>query len=145
MKINWSVRAKSPAFWTGIVGAAAIVAQAVLPQFGVNFDVKGLGVQLDTIITGVFGVLALFGVVVDPTTKGVGDSDLVMARTGKAKAVADSQHEPNKTDNAVVAAQVDVPDEPQQVTTPVEAVKAQPAASTAAQQPTTAPASVKEA
>ena len=68
--INWKVRLKSPAFWTGLIG--------VLGAFAVGMDITaeaGSWQQaLTALVTAVFGVLALVGVTTDPTTKGLGDS-----------------------------------------------------------------------
>ena len=83
MKINWKFRANSLGFWLGLVGTLVIVAQAILGQLGIKLDVAGIGTQADTIITAVFAILALFGVVVDPTTKGISDSDTVLKSTNK--------------------------------------------------------------
>ena len=58
--INWKVRMKSPAFWTGLIGVLGAFAVGMAQLFGV--------------VTAVFGVLALVGVTTDPTTKGLGDS-----------------------------------------------------------------------
>lgn len=78
IKLNFKVRAKSASFWIGIVGTLVIVAQAILGQFGIKLDVAGIGSQADTIITAVFAILSLLGVAVDPTTKGIGDSNLAL-------------------------------------------------------------------
>lgn len=76
MKINWKVRFKNPAFWAVLIPAVAglIYAVYVLENNLPNYD--------ETAISGLVGaitsILALFGVTVDPTTKGLTDSDRAM-------------------------------------------------------------------
>lgn len=74
MKINWKVRIKNKLFWLSIIPAVLLLIQAVAAPFGftLNFDV--LGKQLAEIVNAVFVVLAILGVVVDPTTHGLNDS-----------------------------------------------------------------------
>lgn len=72
MKINWKVRLKNVTFWMTMVPATITFIYAVLAAFGIT---PGLS-QSTAINTGVAIVTALaaLGVLVDPTTKGVGDS-----------------------------------------------------------------------
>lgn len=83
MHINWKVRLKSPAFWTGLVGVLATFAIGMAQLFGVDIAAQAGGWQqaLTALITAVFGVLALLGVTADPTTKGLGDSTRAMGYT----------------------------------------------------------------
>ena len=78
MKINWKVRAKNKSFWIGIIPAILLLIQQVLAVFGITIDVAGLQEQLIAIVGTVFAILALLGVVVDPTTTGASDSDQAM-------------------------------------------------------------------
>lgn len=73
-KINWKVRAKNKSFWLAAIPAVLLVTQQVLAVFGVTVDVAGVQSALLNIVSAVFSVLALLGVVVDPTTQGVCDS-----------------------------------------------------------------------
>ena len=83
MKINWKVRIKNPAFWTGLVGVLATFAIGMAQLFGVDIAAQAGTWQqaLTALITAVFGVLALVGVTADPTTKGVRDSERAMGYT----------------------------------------------------------------
>lgn len=81
MNVNWKVRIKNKIFWLSIVPAVLVLVQKVLVVFGVSFDPTILSGQLTDIIESVFLVLAIIGIVVDPTTKGVSDSDLAMTYT----------------------------------------------------------------
>ena len=81
MKINWTVRIKNKAFWVAIVPALLLLAQQICALFGVTLEVAGLSEQLISIIGTVFAVLTLLGVVTDPTTNGVSDSERAMTYT----------------------------------------------------------------
>lgn len=76
--INWKVRIKSKSFWVGVIGALGTASVAVCGALGVDFDAQPWVSALTSVVTGVFGVLALVGVAVDPTTEGVGDSEQAM-------------------------------------------------------------------
>lgn len=74
MKINWKVRVKNKLFWLSIVPAVLLLVQTVAAPFGYTLDFSLLDKQLGDIINAAFVVLAILGVVVDPTTRGVNDS-----------------------------------------------------------------------
>lgn len=74
MKINWKVRLKNKSFWLAAVPALLLAVQAVLALFGVEWAPEALSDKLIDIINTVFTLLAIMGVVTDPTTIGVGDS-----------------------------------------------------------------------
>ena len=78
MNINWKVRIKNRAFWLAIIPAALLLAQAVLALFGVTWDYTVVSEQLVGIVNALFVVLAILGVVTDPTTEGVCDSEQAM-------------------------------------------------------------------
>lgn len=73
--INWTVRIKSKTFWLGLIPAALLLVQAVAVPFGYTWDFTELGGQLTGIVNAAFALLAILGVVVDPTTPGAGDSE----------------------------------------------------------------------
>lgn len=81
MNVNWKVRIKNKVFWLAIIPAVLVLIQKVLVVFGVSFDPTVLSGQLTDIIESVFLVLAIIGIVADPTTKGLSDSDLAMTYT----------------------------------------------------------------
>ncbi len=74
MSINWKVRVKNKAFWVALVPAVLLLAQQVCAVFGVSVDFGGLQDQLIAIVGTVFALLAILGIVADPTTVGVTDS-----------------------------------------------------------------------
>lgn len=74
MKINWKVRIKNKMFWLSIIPAVLLLIQTVAAPFGYTLNFDALGKQLAEIVNAAFVVLAILGVVVDPTTHGVNDS-----------------------------------------------------------------------
>lgn len=74
MKINWKIRVKNKMFWLSVVPAVLLLVQSLAAPFGYKFDFGVLNQQLADIINAAFVVLAILGVVVDPTTTGVADS-----------------------------------------------------------------------
>ncbi len=76
--INWTVRFKNKTFWLALIPAALLLIQAVAKVFGFELDCGELGNNLTAVVNTVFALLAVLGVVVDPTTKGTSDSEQAM-------------------------------------------------------------------
>ena len=74
MDINWKVRIKNKAFWMAVIPAIALVVQAVAAVFGWTLDFTTLVGKLLVVVDAVFALLVILGIIVDPTTNGVGDS-----------------------------------------------------------------------
>jgi phi LC3 family holin len=74
MKINWQVRVKNKAFWLAIIPAVLLLVQAIAAVFGYKLDFADLQGKLLAVVEAVFVVLTILGVVVDPTTRRLGDS-----------------------------------------------------------------------
>ena len=74
MMINWMVRIKNKAFWMSFIPAVLLLIQVVAATFGFTLDLGELGNKLLAVVDAVFCVLAILGVVTDPTTAGVSDS-----------------------------------------------------------------------
>lgn len=81
MKINWTVRIKNKAFWVALIPALLLLAQQIASVFGFTLDLTTLQEQALGIVGTVFTLLALFGVVNDPTTAGASDSSQAMTYT----------------------------------------------------------------
>lgn len=79
MKLNWKVRVKNKAFWLAVIPAIALVAQAVAAVFGYTIDLTTMVGKLQAVVNAVFALLVILGVVVDPTTDGIGDSNRAMS------------------------------------------------------------------
>lgn len=73
-KINWTVRIKNKAFWAGLIPAVLLLVQVAAAVFGFALDLGELGNKLLAVVNALFAVLAILGVVNDPTTEGVADS-----------------------------------------------------------------------
>nr|UWD76160.1 MAG: holin [Bacteriophage sp.] len=74
-KINWSVRIKNKNFWLALVPALALLFQAFANIFGIKLE---FGETIDKILVFInvlFAFLVLIGIVNDPTTVGLGDSE----------------------------------------------------------------------
>ena len=78
MKINWLVRIKNKNFWIAIIPATLLLIQVVAAVFGFTLDLGDLGNRLLAVVNAAFAVLAILGIVTDPTTRGVSDSDQAM-------------------------------------------------------------------
>ena len=83
--INWLVRIKNKAFWVAIIPAILFLIQAVAAVFGYTIDLGDLGNKLLVVVNAVFGVLVIIGVIIDPTTAGVNDSEQAMTYTEPKK------------------------------------------------------------
>ncbi|MGN0469048.1 MAG: phage holin [Acutalibacteraceae bacterium] len=73
MKINWKVRLKNPVFWLTVIPAVLALIYTVLGLFGVVPTISED--KIVNAVTAIISVLTTIGVLVDPTTKGICDSD----------------------------------------------------------------------
>ena len=73
--INWKIRLMNKQFWLSLIPALALTAQAVAAVFGWEIDLTTAAGKLLTVVNTVFALLVVLGIVVDPTTEGVGDSE----------------------------------------------------------------------
>lgn len=78
MNINWKVRVKNKTFWLALIPALFVLAQYILPLFGIDFDFVGWQDWAMNVVNAVFAILAILGIVADPTTDGVSDSKQAM-------------------------------------------------------------------
>ena len=81
MKINWIVRIKNKVFWVAIIPAVLILIQTIANVFGYTLDMGDLGNKLLAVVEAVFVLLAILGVVTDPTTSGLSDSTKALSYT----------------------------------------------------------------
>ena len=86
--INWKVRLKNKNFWMTLIPAVLMLVQVVAAVFGFSLDLGDLGNKLLAVVNAVFAVLAILGIVTDPTTAGISDSDQALTyEEPKAKEV----------------------------------------------------------
>lgn len=72
--MNWKVRIKNKTFWLTVIPAVLLLVQVVAAVFGYSLDFGDLGNKLLAVVNAVFALLAILGIVNDPTTAGVADS-----------------------------------------------------------------------
>ena len=83
--INWVVRIKNKAFWVAFIPAVLLLIQVIASVFGYTLDLGDLGNKLLAVVNAVFSVLVILGIVTDPTTAGVSDSQQAMTYTEPKK------------------------------------------------------------
>ena len=77
--INWKIRLMNKQFWLSLIPALALTAQAIAAVFGWEIDLTTAVGKLLTVVNTVFALLVVLGIVVDPTTEGVGDSERALS------------------------------------------------------------------
>ena len=87
--INWQVRSRNIQFWLSIIPAVILLIQAVAAVFGFKLDFGEISGKLIEVVNAVFVVLAILGVVTDPTTHGIGDSARAMTYEEPHKDITD--------------------------------------------------------
>ena len=85
MKINLIARIKNKSFWLSFIPAVLLLVQVVAAVFGYTLDLGDLGNKLLDVVNALFAVLCLLGIVVDPTTVGVSDSEEALSYTEPKK------------------------------------------------------------
>lgn len=78
MNINWKVRFSNKQFWISFIPAVLLLVQVIAAVFGYTLDLGDLGNKLLAVVNALFAVLALLGIVTDPTTAGMSDSTQAM-------------------------------------------------------------------
>lgn len=78
MKINWKVRINNKLFWLAFIPAMLMLIKAIANVFGYEMDLMNIESNLIAVVEAVFLVLGVMGIVADPTTKGLGDSDAAL-------------------------------------------------------------------
>ena len=73
--MNWKVRLKNKYFWISIIPALILVIESVAKCFGVTLAMTDLQNNLIAVVNAIFVVLVIIGVVNDPTTDGLSDSE----------------------------------------------------------------------
>ena len=81
MHINWLVRLKNKHFWVTLIPALLLLVQVTAEIFGFTLDLGDLGNRLLGWVNAAFALLAVLGVVNDPTTATLRDSPQAMTYT----------------------------------------------------------------
>lgn len=81
MNINWIVRLKNKNFWLAVIPALILFIQVVASVFGFTLDLGELGNKLLDLVNATFVLLTILGVVNDPTTATLNDSEQAMTYT----------------------------------------------------------------
>lgn len=76
--INWKVRIKNRQFWITLIPAILLLVQVIAAIFNYTLDLGQLGTKLLEVVNALFAVLAILGIVTDPTTAGIRDSEQAM-------------------------------------------------------------------
>ncbi len=77
-EINWKVRIRNKEFWITLIPAVLLLIQVVAAVWGYELDFGELGNRLLAVVNALFAVLAILGIVADPTTKGIKDSAMAL-------------------------------------------------------------------
>lgn len=72
MKINWKVRFKNKTFLLSLWALIIVLAQQIASIWGA--DITLVSTQVTNVVETVLTILALIGIVHDPTTPGINDS-----------------------------------------------------------------------
>ena len=81
MRVNWLVRLKNKTFCLSFIPALLLLVQVIASVFGYSLDLGELGNKLLAVVNAVFALLSILGIVTDPTTSGVSDSERAMGYT----------------------------------------------------------------
>ncbi|WP_337982794.1 phage holin [Lysinibacillus sp. C5.1] len=76
MKINWKVRLQHKQFWVSLIALLLVLANQIAGIFYV--DITIYNDQITAISETVLSILGLLGIIIDPTTSGVSDSERAM-------------------------------------------------------------------
>lgn len=73
--INWKKRLTNKYFWIALIPALLLFVQAALHVFGIELDFTQVDKDLIGVVNSLFAVLAIIGIVNDPTTQGLSDGE----------------------------------------------------------------------
>lgn len=73
--INWNVRLRNKGFVLALVSALIVAVQMIFKMFGFHLNLNGFSANVIDVINSIFVVLTILGVVTDPTTRGISDSE----------------------------------------------------------------------
>lgn len=93
-QINWKVRIKNKQFWVSMIPLVIVLVYRILIIFGIEFDYTIVSEQLVQVVEAIFIILGTLGIVNDPTTEGLSDSEQALTYVvPKAKGTVDEDTE----------------------------------------------------
>lgn len=72
MRINWKVRLQHKQFWVSLIALLIVLANQIAGIF--NVDITFYNEQITAVSQTILSILALLGIIIDPTTQGASDS-----------------------------------------------------------------------
>ena len=81
MKLNFKIRLKNKAFWITVIPALFMFLQTLMSALGTSIDLTEAESITTSLIDVVFMGLTVLGVIVDPTTKNISDSERALGYT----------------------------------------------------------------
>lgn len=73
MKINWKVRLRNKPFWVSLIALLLVLANHISSIFG--YDITIYNEQITALSETILAILGLLGIIIDPTTNGLNDSE----------------------------------------------------------------------
>ena len=77
--INWKVRIRNKTLWMALIPALLLLAQNGAAMFGISLELEEVGSRVLAVVNQLFAVLTILGIVNDPTTQGLGDSEQALS------------------------------------------------------------------
>ncbi|WP_084591388.1 phage holin [Ureibacillus sinduriensis] len=106
MKINWKVRIRHRQFWVAIISAFVLLINHTASLFGV--DITLISAKVQQLLESILLILALFGIIIDPTTAGVHDSSQVMVYSKPRKETEHIQRSVGRVDETHQETKIEV-------------------------------------
>ena len=73
MKIDWKARLKNKGFWVSLIALLLVLGNQVAALFGVDITIYNN--QITALSESVLAILALLGIVIDPSTPTLSDKE----------------------------------------------------------------------
>lgn len=95
--INWKVRFRHKSFWISLIALISVFLNQIASIF--NVDITIMSKQLTDIAETVLMIFVFLGIVVDPTTHGIKDSDQALTYSAPRKPEEGQQNSINNSVN----------------------------------------------
>jgi len=79
MKINWKVRLQHKGFWVSLIALLLVIANQIAALFGI--DITIYNEQVTALSESILAILGLLGIIIDPTTSNISDSEQALKYT----------------------------------------------------------------